>query len=313
MTTRLSKKGLPIDSAISRVNFLIPKSLLKGQLMNIINDKFDHDMFSLTPKYGFFAKSLTINDELPFQIVNGNVVIKPGISRFHKTGVEFEDGTYEDIDCVIMGTGYLAEIPVDESVTDVSQNRIHLYRNMFPPQLEHPTLAMIGLTSQAGSLNSICELQCRWVTRLIKGICKLPSRKDMEIHIQKYKADLEEKGAFSADRGSYLVDSIPYMDEIAKDIGCYPYFWQQFLGGDPKLAMKCMFGPFHPYQYRLVGPGKWDGAREAIMTAMDRVKGAYRTDQVKSKKQQASTCWGTIMKTLAFAVVFTAVVYYYIG
>ncbi len=310
MTTRLSKRGLPVDTVLSRFNFLIPRSLFKWQVQKIFNNKFDHDIFSLKPKNGLLERAISINDELPFQIVSGNVVIKPGISRFHKTGVEFEDGTYEDIDCVIMGTGYLAEIPVDESVTDVSQNRIHLYRNMFPPQLEHPTLAMIGLTSQAGSSNSICEIQCRWVTLLIKGICKLPSREDMEIYIQKHKADLEEKGVFSADRGSLLVDSIPYMDEIAKDIGCYPYFWQLLLS-DPKLAMKCMFGSFHPYQYRLVGPGKWGGAREAIMTAMDRVKGAYRTDQVRPKKRETSN-FGIIMKTSVIAVLFTAIAHRYI-
>jgi len=33
---------------------------------------------------------------------------------------------------------------------------------------------------------------------------------------------------------------------------------------DIKLAMTCFFGPCTPYQYRLIGPGKWDGARNAI-------------------------------------------------
>ena len=46
---------------------------------------------------------------------------------------------------------------------------------------------------------------------------------------------------------------------------------------DPKLALTCYFGPCTPYQFRLQGPGTWDGAREAIMTQMDRVEKATRT------------------------------------
>ena len=40
---------------------------------------------------------------------------------------------------------------------------------------------------------------------------------------------------------------------------------------DPQLALQCFFGTFVPYQYRLVGPHPWHGAREAIMTVWDRI------------------------------------------
>lgn len=41
---------------------------------------------------------------------------------------------------------------------------------------------------------------------------------------------------------------------------------------DPKLAMHVFFGPCTPYQFRLTGTGRWEGARDAIMTTMDRVR-----------------------------------------
>ena len=41
---------------------------------------------------------------------------------------------------------------------------------------------------------------------------------------------------------------------------------------DPKLGLKVLFGPCTPCQFRLTGPGKWAGARDAIMTTMDRVR-----------------------------------------
>ena len=39
---------------------------------------------------------------------------------------------------------------------------------------------------------------------------------------------------------------------------------------DRALAMKCLFSPGTCYQYRLEGPGRWAGAREAIFTQWDR-------------------------------------------
>ena len=40
---------------------------------------------------------------------------------------------------------------------------------------------------------------------------------------------------------------------------------------DPKLGWCCYFGPPTGYQYRLTGPGKWDGARDAILGTMERI------------------------------------------
>ena len=39
---------------------------------------------------------------------------------------------------------------------------------------------------------------------------------------------------------------------------------------DWRLGIQCLFGACTPYQFRLRGPGKWEGAREALMTQMDR-------------------------------------------
>ena len=62
---------------------------------------------------------------------------------------------------------------------------------------------------------------------------------------------------------------IEYMDEIAKQIGCKPDMTTIFKQ-DPKLALHCLFGPCFPSQYRLVGPGRWNGAKRAIIGGMGR-------------------------------------------
>lgn len=71
-------------------------------------------------------------------------------------------------------------------------------------------------------------------------------------------------------RHTIQVDYIPYMDELACQLGVKPKVLTLFLT-DPKLAMEVAFGPCTPYQYRLRGPGAWAGARAAILTQQQRV------------------------------------------
>ena len=60
------------------------------------------------------------------------------------------------------------------------------------------------------------------------------------------------------------------MDEVADQFGVRPSILRLFLT-DPRVALSVLFGPSTPYQYRLRGPGKWAGARQAILTQWDRV------------------------------------------
>ena len=45
------------------------------------------------------------------------------------------------------------------------------------------------------------------------------------------------------------------------------------------------FGPCTPYQYRLVGPGSWSKAREAIMTQDERIMYPLKTRKVIANEE----------------------------
>ena len=49
---------------------------------------------------------------------------------------------------------------------------------------------------------------------------------------------------------------------------------------DPRLAMAVYFGLTSPYQYRLVGPGAWRGARDAILSTRERMLQPLNTRRV---------------------------------
>lgn len=72
------------------------------------------------------------------------------------------------------------------------------------------------------------------------------------------------------------------MDDLAGEIGVRPSLpWLFFT--DYQLFQRVLWGPVTAYQYRLMGPGKWDGARRAIFTQFDRMNQALKTRKVQSK------------------------------
>ncbi|KAK3087719.1 hypothetical protein FSP39_009588 [Pinctada imbricata] len=228
----------------------------------------------------------TINDDLPNRIISGSIKVKPNIKNFTETGVVFEDGTKEDVDAVVFATGYIFGFPfLDKSVMEVKQNKINLYKYMFPPDLEKNTLCVIGCIQPIGAIMPISENQSRLFTRVVKGAVSLPSSSEMwsDIHSKSYNM---AKQYVKSSRHTIQVDYVEFMDEIAEMAGHRPNLHALILR-DPKLALKCLLQGCTPYQYRLMGPNSWKGARDAIMTQMDRVHYPLKTRPLGFEEENA--------------------------
>ncbi|GFN88429.1 dimethylaniline monooxygenase [n-oxide-forming] [Plakobranchus ocellatus] len=278
---RVSDNGLPVDLLGLRRPFQYLLKYFSGLLGKLseykINRRFNHDLYSLRPAYGIWAQHPMVNDDLPNRIISGSVRIKDNVKCFTTDGAEFVDGTREnDIDAIILATGYTFGFPfLDKKVLEVKENRMELYKLMFPPDLEKQTLAVIGCFQPLGAVMPIAEMQCRLATRVIKGTTKLPAWGEMWNDIRRREAEMAQRYVASR-RHTIQVDYMVFMDELAQLVGCYPDFFCLFKR-DPVFAMKVFFGPIYPYTYRLCGPGQWSGAREAILTAWDRVKTPLQT------------------------------------
>ncbi|NWT05340.1 FMO5 monooxygenase, partial [Mionectes macconnelli] len=271
---RVADSGYPFDfSNLSRFKqlhlSLLPQNITSSFMERKMNARFDHTLYGLKPQHRIFDQHPTINDDLPNRIISGRVRVKPNIQEFTETSAIFEDGTREDIDVVVFATGYSFSFPFLEGFVKVVENQIPLYKFMFPPDLEKPTLAFIGFIQPLGAIMPISELQCRWATRVFKGLQDLPPLANMLAEITRTK-DRMAKRYVKSQRHTIQVDYIPYMDELACQLGVKPNLLTLFLT-DPKLALEVAFGPCTPYQYRLRGPGAWAGAREAILTQQQRV------------------------------------------
>ncbi|XP_070816134.1 flavin-containing monooxygenase 5-like isoform X2 [Chaetodon trifascialis] len=172
---RVSNGGLPLDLAFNRVlhfqQKILPFNLVCSIAESQVNRRFNHALYNLKPNHRVFSQHPTVSDELPSRILSGTVQVKPNIRRFHGSSVEFDDGSVvEDVDLVVFATGYSFSFPFLAShVASASENKTSLYKYVFPPELDRPTLAIIGLVQPLGAIMPISEMQARWATRVFKG------------------------------------------------------------------------------------------------------------------------------------------------
>ena len=166
---------MPVDLTLNTraTNFLstvLPFSFINTMAEKQASRNLDHTRYGLKPDHRLLSQHPAVNDDLPNRVLSGSVIIKPNIQKILKTGVEFEDGTVEEnIDTIIFATGYLFGFPfIDSKVITVKENQVDLYKYMFPPDLAHPSLAVIGCIQPWGAIMPISEMQCRLATRLWK-------------------------------------------------------------------------------------------------------------------------------------------------
>ena len=261
--------GMPTDHLSSRAISALPRSVVNFALESLSRIYSGNlEASGLKPTHHVLEAHPTVNGEVFDRIGSGKIIVKPNVLCFLDSDtVQFEDDSEEVVDVVLYCTGYSIENHFLESSQilgkEEGSNRIQLYKHIFP--IHHTNIAWIGLVQPIGSVLPVSEMQARWAARLFAGHCSLPNPKSMRDEIDK---DWEQHCAtfIPRERHTVQVDYIPYMDMIAKKIGCLPdvmTYWMR----DWLLAAQLTFGPAIPSQYRLVGPGIWDGARIAISDA----------------------------------------------
>ncbi|KAM5239074.1 LOW QUALITY PROTEIN: flavin-containing monooxygenase 2 [Ctenodactylus gundi] len=306
--SRISEDGYPWDMVFhtrfsSMIRNVLPRTVVKWMMEQQLNRWFNHENYGLVPQNKYLMKEPILNDDIPSRILYGTIKVKSRVKELTETSAIFVDGTVEEnIDVIVFATGYAFSFPfLEESLVKVDNNMVSLYKYMFPPQLEKPTLACMGLIQPLGSIFPTVELQARWATRVFKGLCSLPSERTMTMDVitrNQKRIDL------FGDSHSQILQTnfVDYLDELASEIGAKPDIFS-FLFKDPKLAVKLYFGPCNSYQYRLVGPGQWEGARKAIFTQKQRV-----LKPLKTRALRPSTNFSTsfLLKILGLLAVFVA-------
>uniref|UniRef100_A0A667YH21 Flavin-containing monooxygenase n=1 Tax=Myripristis murdjan TaxID=586833 RepID=A0A667YH21_9TELE len=305
---RMSTNGLPLDmTAITRLThvltLLLPKALVNWVAQRDLNHKYDHRLYGLMPRHRLLDKRVVINDDLPGQILQGALVMKSNLQGFQGSALVFEDGTVEEnIDAVVFCTGYktiFSFLPPSLS-----------WGRLFPPSLECHTLAIMGLIQAKGPIMPIVEMQARWATRVIAGLCHLPPQETMLSVIESDRR--RNMKSYSCPKQAALqVTYISYLDFIADEIGVRPSIFRLLLR-DPVLVLKVFLGPYTPYQFRLTGPGRWAGARQAILTQWERVAHPFKTRVVyEPETRLCGLCSPWMLTLVGGALIMTMLFKYF--
>ena len=194
--SRLSEAGVPVDQFFNtRFSSYLPTKVKEHVIMGQLSRRFDHESVGLRPKHSFFRQHLMVNDALPHRILLGSVIVKPNVSRFTKTGVVFDDGSVvEQLDAVVFCTGYNVSFDfIDQSMVQARENKVTLYKYIFPPHHARPTLAVIGCYQPNGAHMPMSEIQARWSVRVFMGKSKLPSERAMMEDINKKRDEMAGK------------------------------------------------------------------------------------------------------------------------
>lgn len=278
--------GVPWDYVLlRRAFFALPTFLRIFIMFRILNSRYNNTKYGLSPNKPCDGTDVTISDDLVNRILVGAVSVKDNVREFKEDTVIFEDGYEVNVDVVVFCTGYQVEFPfLDDHVLTVKDSVTNLYKRMLPFHHEHMTMGVVGLISAFSPVPPICELQARWIIGVFKGDIRLPSRTTLDAICAKQKTIIEENSGKGTNE-TLWIEYFQYINDIAGEIGCRPDLKGIFFNDRP-LWKHLVFGPLVPQQWRLRGPGKWEGAEEAIRSVHEstwspmatRVAGRNETD-----------------------------------
>ncbi len=175
-------------------------------------------------------------------VAEGRIVTKPWIRSVAGQTVTFMDGTEEEVDAMIFGTGYTLHLPfLSEAIRqtlNLDTHHLDLYKYTFHPAL--PGLAFLGLFEQAGPYFPILELQARWLTYVWSKVCPTPSRVEMEMGLATYRSRRGQPQEMPMHHMALL---------FARSAGVEPKLHQWI-----NHLRVLLFGPLTATSFRLSGP-----------------------------------------------------------
>jgi dimethylaniline monooxygenase (N-oxide forming) len=146
---------------------------------------------------------------------------KGSIACFTENGVVLTDGSKQQADVVVFGTGFTKSYtylePHMREMLGRQSDGLHLYRNIFPMGVRD--LCFIG--AEVSTFNNILTqgLQALWLAQVLGGQLQLPSVEAMTSNINAAKAWKESWMPKKADRAAILqLHKMTYHDQLCSDM-----------------------------------------------------------------------------------------------
>lgn len=221
----------------------------------------------------FLKASVTLSQyHLPL-VAEGRIAVKPWMQEIDGSTVRFPDGTEEEFDGILFGTGFALDMPfLDEeirSAIDIDDQHMDLYRYTFTPDLAG--LAFLGMWDQSGGYLVPIEQQARWVAYTWSGAVAAPADDVMRAAIDVYRSRRGQSQKTRMNLAAVM---------FAREAGVEPD-----IGKHPDLARALLFGPLAPVQFRLDGHDPLPDAAERF--AVDAARHAAIDSPVFTERERA--------------------------
>lgn len=162
--------GRPLDSFSTRLSSQFPlgvQRFLYRTMLYLARGSQKSYGFP-TPDQPILSQHPTVSADLLALVKDGQVKVRPDISRCADGEVVFTDGERIKADVIVYATGYRISFPfLDSSIIEPSNNRVELFNRVLP--VDTPGLYFVGLIQPVGALPPLAEQQARWVSQLIDG------------------------------------------------------------------------------------------------------------------------------------------------
>jgi hypothetical protein len=193
------------------------------------------------PSENIFEAGITQSQFFLPLVAEGRIAVKPWIASVDGQTVHFTDGSIEDFDAILFGTGYDLNLPFlsDDIRRTLDADAHHLDLHLFTFNPHLPGLAFLGLLGVVGPYFPVLELQARWIAYTFSGALPAPSPEELEAGIAAYRA---HRGA---------PQDIPV--HVAAIIFARAAQVEPDLARWPEFARALLFGPLAAVSFRLNG------------------------------------------------------------
>jgi dimethylaniline monooxygenase (N-oxide forming) len=166
--------------------------------------------------HAFVNKSANVLDWIDYV----RLVPKGAISSVRGKTLFFRDGTTEEVDHVVLATGYRPDFPFLPEAIRRTALTLH-YKYVF--YNDDPSVAFIGFVRPVfGSIPLVAEVQSRWVAQVFAGKLSLPEPASRLRKTHREKAFWEGFFKDTSQRLSTLVDIFIYTHGVARLTGDFP-------------------------------------------------------------------------------------------
>jgi thioredoxin reductase len=287
--------GVPTDhTAFSRVaglaaELLPPEVVAGGLKAFVLRTSGSPEQFGAPkPAANVFEAGIALSQHYLPLVAEGRIAIKPWIAAVSGPRVTFSDGTEEEFDALIFGTGYTLDVGFLDDRTratlDVDAQHMDLHNFTFHPDL--PGLACLGLFHQVGPILPVVELQARWVAYAWGGAGRMPSETEMRTGVEAYRAR------------RHLPQVLPMHTTariFAGAAGVEPDVAQW-----PDLARALLFGPLTPISYRLSGRDSLPDAAARVLRDVSEF-GVMTSPQLLPEQSAQLQALAAVSRDLDFA------------